>query len=325
MEQTERHEEPAHQTDLPETAGPRAQSPVGPEPASAVPADGVPALADPGSSAPAARAGADLDTEDDRRIAAELSRRGVPPEEIERLLAMGRARPADAGPRDVPTAPETPWPPPSSTFVPVPTIALPDFRESSPAERAEADRLLTAANVARRRGAFADAEQASRRAVELVPKDPGALELYGDVLQGVGRVDDAVIAYQRAHEADPKRRSAERKYAALTLMQHREIAALRDEYIPRNPFVATLLSALLPGAGQLYNGEPAKGLTVTLVTLVCVLVLGWSSVGFVSTRHGISAAFALFMVAAGLTYIYGVVDASRTAQRGRRKKSGWEV
>jgi hypothetical protein len=60
---------------------------------------------------------------------------------------------------------------------------------------------------------------------------------------------------------------------------HREI---------KNPGVAMLLSILIPGGGQFYNGELGKG---TLVLLTCWLVI---------------------------PYIYGIIDAWRTAQRINR-------
>jgi tetratricopeptide (TPR) repeat protein len=265
--------------------------------------------------------------EQDRRLASELSRRGVPPEEIERLLALGQPAAAVPGPppKAASVIPVPPVPPPAEPYEPKPAIALPDFRESTPQERMEADRLLTAANIARRRGNFQEAEKACRQAIELVPDDAAALELYGDIFQAVGRVDDALYSYQRAHEADPKRQSAEKKYAELMLLQNREIEALREEYIPRNPNVAILFSALFPGAGQVYNGKPLKGFFIALAMLVCVLVLGWTPLGFPHRQQNIPFSLVLFLILAGAVYIYAVVDANLSARQGRRTKSGWEV
>src|SRR5215472_11673327 len=56
----------------------------------------------------------------------------------------------------------------------------------------------------------------------------------------------------------------------------------------KNPGVAMLLSILIPGAGQLYNGQLGKGI---LVLLTCWLVI---------------------------PYIYGIIDAWRTAERINR-------
>lgn len=264
--------------------------------------------------------------ERDRLLAAELTRRGIPPDEIQRLVALGRestAPPPKRSGRVIPTPPPIP---PSEPFEPKPTITLPDFRESTPQERNDADKLLTAANIARRRGLFKEAEQRCREALDLIPSDAAALELYGDVLQGLGRVDDAVYAYGRAKEADPKRAMAEIKYAELTLAQNREIEMLRTEFIPRNPLVAIIFSALFPGAGQMYNGDSLKGICVVIGFFACVILLGWTHFGFPGIRGTYVPITAYVLTAAaGLTYIYAVVDANLSAKRGKRPKSGWEV
>lgn len=267
--------------------------------------------------------------EQDRRLAAELTKRGVPPDEIARLLALGRAEPSSpaAGPVPTPTpvAKEPPLPP-SEPYVPKPTIALPPFRESSPEEKEKADRLLTRANLARRRGQYQEAEQACREAIELTPSDAVALELYGDILQSCGRVDDALYAYEQAKKADPSRATAEKKYAELMLMQNREVELLRMEYIPRNPRVAVLFTALFPGGGQLYNGEATKGLLIAVTMLVLVLILGWTPLGFPGVgEKGITVWLVLFTLLALAVYIYAVVDANIGAGGSRRPRSGWEI
>ena len=266
--------------------------------------------------------------EQDRRLAEQLLKRGIPPEEVRRLLALGAQETASSPPSAPVKSPAAPLPtllPEEEPFVPRPTIILPPPREATDAEREQADRLLTAANLARRRGSYAEAEQRCREAVEKNPSDASALELYGDILQAIGRVDDAVLAYDRARELDPKRRSAERKYADLVLQQNRSIARLSDEYIPRNPMVAVLMSSLLPGAGQMYNGQPVKGLLIAVGMLICVFVLGWTDYGFASGLTSITPPLVFFMLLAGAIYIYAVIDANINARRGKRRDTGWEV
>lgn len=185
--------------------------------------------------------------EEDRRLAAELSRRGIPPDEVRRLVALGKHQvTAPTTPNRAAPVTALPLPPPPSwSYVPKPTIALPPFRESSVQDRAEADRLLTSANIARRRDKFREAEALCLKAVDLVPSDSAALELYGDILQATGRVDDAVLAYKSANEADPSRRSAEKKYGDLVLRQDRSIAFIQNESIPGNRKVFVLLGGLV--------------------------------------------------------------------------------
>jgi tetratricopeptide (TPR) repeat protein len=266
--------------------------------------------------------------EQNRRLAAQLLKRGVSPEEVQRLLALGAQAAASVSPAAPVKSPAAPPPtlvPEEEPFVPKPTIILPPPREATEEEREQADRLLTMANLARRRGNYVEAEQRCREAVEKNPSDASALELYGDILQAIGRVDDAVLAYDRARELDPNRPSAERKYADLVLQQNRSIELLSEEYIPRNPMVAVLMSSLLPGAGQMYNGQPVKGLLIAVGMLICVFVLGWTDYGLMAGLTFISPPLVFFLLLAGAIYIYAVVDANVNARKGRRRSSGWEV
>ena len=265
--------------------------------------------------------------ETDRRLAAELVKRGVPPDEIQRLVAMGRESTPAAGAKSPTAAAVIPAELlKEEPFVPKPEITLPDFRDSSDQERTEADRMLTAANIARRRGNFKDAESSVRAALQLVPKDAAALELYGDILQSVGRVDDAAFAYNRAMEADSNRKTAEKKYAELALLQNRAVRFLAQEQIPRSPLIAVLFSAVFPGAGQLYNGDSLKGLVTSALTLFLVLGIFFSPWGIPSqkTQEIPTSLIVLILLLCGV-YLFAVIDANLSAKRGKRLKTGWEV
>ncbi len=263
----------------------------------------------------------------DRRLAADLARRGVSPDEIQRLVAMGREPvPTAKGKSPIPSMVIPPELLKEEPFVPKPEITLPEFRDSSIQERTDADRLLTAANISRRRGNFKEAEANVRAALELVPKDAAALELYGDILQSVGRVDDAAFAYNRALEADSSRKTAEKKYAELALLQNRMVHVLRQDYIPRNAFVAVLFSAVFPGAGQLYNGETVKGAFIAVLTSLLVYLLLWSRWGVPSQKtEQIPNSLIVLILLFGVVFIYAVIDANISAKRGKRLKTGWEV
>jgi TM2 domain-containing membrane protein YozV len=253
--------------------------------------------------------------------------RGVPPDEIQRLISLGNV----AGPEKTTKNPTPAAPLPlellkEEPFVPKPQITLPAFRDSTEQERAEADRMLTAANVARRRGNFKAAEDSVRSALELAPGDAAALELYGDILQSVGRVDDSAFAYQRAMEADPARKSAEKKYAELALLQNRSVLYLAEEHIPRSPLVAVLFSAVFPGAGQLYNGDMVKGIVTAAVTLALVLAIFFSPWGIPSQKtEQVPASLVVLILILCIVYIFAVIDANLSARRGKRMPSGWEV
>ncbi len=273
----------------------------------------------------------------DKELASQLAKRGVPADEIKRLVNLNAAAAGAAAAKnkqgnkrktedDIRAMIDSPGAiiPPSKAYVPKPTIRLPEFRTSTPAERMEADRKLTSANIARRRGKFQEAEQECRAAIELVPQDASALEIFGDIMQSLGRVDDALYVYETAIKADAKRASVEKKYAELMLLQNREIEILRSEYIPRNPIVAIFFTALFPGAGQVYNGQVIKGIVLACMVFGSLSVLFWTPIGHPVGRS-ISAPMAFFALVAAIAYMYAIVDANNGARMGKRTKSGWDL
>lgn len=285
-------------------------------------------------SSPVITASKPIEDAEEKRLAAELAKRGVPRDEIERLIALNRSQVTGVKPPAQKTTAPSPIDdlPPSTAYVPKPTITLPPPRAVTPAQRMEADRLLTATNIARRRGNYADAERNCRQAVEQTPGDAAALELYGDILQSTGRVDDALYAYQRAidigkeaADASGIRTTAEKKYAELMLMQNREIDLLRVEYVERNPNIAVFLSALTPGAGHLYLGALLKGLLLLGVEALLVFLIVTSSFTLSGKRTDIPPSLIVKVLLAVAVYIYALVDANRLARSDVPAKSGWDV
>jgi tetratricopeptide (TPR) repeat protein len=270
-------------------------------------------------TAPAGRA--DQGPEGDDRILAEaLAKRGVQADEIARLLTLG----AKTGAK----APQPPQPVADAQaeahFVPHPTVQFPDLRGSTDDEKQQADRLLLNANILRRRGDVKGAEAEVCAALQLVPGDAAALEMYGDLLQATGRVDDALAAYERSLEVGPGRAGAERKFAALSVQQVPIPPGLYNEAGPRGAHVAVLLSALMPGVGQLYLGDTSKGLLFMLLALIMVYLLGWTGMGWVP-HLGPGPAFWPLAIMAAVVYIFNLVDARSSAGRQSKARSGWEV
>jgi tetratricopeptide (TPR) repeat protein len=262
--------------------------------------------------------------DDDEALARMLAARGVPAEEIARLLmkpGQGAVSPAAGAPQQ----PEVTMVLSPQQFEPHPTISFPEFRDPAPNDAEEAERLLRDAHLARRRGRFQAAFDACFAAIERVPRDAVALEMLGDILQSLGRVDDAIAAYHRAGEADPDRRSAERKYAQLVLMQDRTATAVVQRPEPKNPYLAVLLSALCPGAGQYYNGETVKALIFACTALALLVALLWTPLGFAGTEPGISPTSAMLMAGLGILYVVGLADANIGARHPRTTRSGWDV
>ena len=149
------------------------------------------------------------------------------------------------------------------------TLDLPDFRPSTPQERQQAETILRECYALRRRERFGEALAKCREALNLVPADAAALEMYGDLLQGVARTNEALAAYKRATEADSARASAERKYGDL-LMRQQQWNEVDTEEVPKNPVAAAALSMLFPGAGQIHNGEKLKGAVLLTCAALCV-------------------------------------------------------
>ena len=70
-----------------------------------------------------------------------------------------------------------------------------------------------------------------------------------------------------------------------------------NESQPRNPVLAVVLSLILPGAGQIYNGETGKGIAMIVGSIVCLAA---------------SALVFPFLILIGI-WIWGMIDANTRA------------
>lgn len=84
---------------------------------------------------------------------------------------------------------------------------------------------------------------------------------------------------------------------------------------PRRPILASAASLLLPGLGQIYNGEVARGVALLLVLALSLPSAAWLAV------HGPRRLLLVFVLAGALAtlavYGYSVVAAYRSAARRR--------
>lgn len=299
-----------------------------------------------------------------RQLEAELARLGMSPEEVRRLLFARPDTSAPSAGRMEPGVPPASLPvvAPLPQTGPVPVTrtgaggaslqqlatqavarsmerlmeaieeaarALPAFRESSHAEVQQAEVLLREAHLLRRRERYPEAIARCREAIDLVPGDASALELYGDLLQGVARIPEALAAYRQATLADPKRASAERKYGDL-LMRQQQWDIGDPEAVPKNGVVAAMLSLVVPGAGQIYNGEGIKGLFFLLGTAFSLFLIFWSPWGLNARQTGINPVLTATLIFVCVLYLISVTDAGMTARGARsirraRPDRGWEV
>jgi TM2 domain-containing membrane protein YozV len=67
----------------------------------------------------------------------------------------------------------------------------------------------------------------------------------------------------------------------------------------KNPSIATLLSFLFMGAGQIYNGEIKKGILFIVLYAVSIFLMSFL-IGFITTP---------------ILWIWGMIDANKSAKR----------
>lgn len=71
----------------------------------------------------------------------------------------------------------------------------------------------------------------------------------------------------------------------------------------KNPAIATVLSLIWPGVGQIYNGQVGKGIAVMICYVISWFLI-WIFVGFVTTP---------------IIWIWGMVDANKSAKKVNEK------
>ena len=94
---------------------------------------------------------------------------------------------------------------------------------------------------------------------------------------------------------------------------------------PRRPFVAALLSAILPGFGQVYNGEINRGIWVFIA--FAFLSVPWLAVGALYAPGALLVPVLLLsFLAALLVWVFSMVDAWRHARaRPDYAPPGWQT
>jgi signal peptidase I len=94
---------------------------------------------------------------------------------------------------------------------------------------------------------------------------------------------------------------------------------------PRKPYIALLMSFVLPGFGQLYNGEPNRAIWLFLA-FALVTVPGMALVALHLPGGWMMPALVASLVATLWIWLYGVVDAWRSARRKQAYHlQGWQL
>lgn len=205
-------------------------------------------------------------------------------------------------------------------------------------DQSRVEQLLRQAHVHRMRQQWAAAEALCRQALELAPEDPIGIEMLGDLLVEKGNLQSALEQYRKAFAAQPGKAILEEKIARTVLTiaeeeQERAAAQLmlnspvRKSERKRNATVATLLSLLCPGVGQLFLGQHVKGgilLGAGLLSLwfggadlfkLLAVVSGAS----LPPGEGVNQFLAALGILGLLLWLYGLLDAS--AQAGKSARS----
>jgi tetratricopeptide (TPR) repeat protein len=199
---------------------------------------------------------------------------------------------------------------------------LPGAGSTSP----DAHRALGEIIQLRARGQTAAALERCRQAVEQFPESWELQELYGDLLVATGGIGPALQAYRRALAANPSRGVIEEKIGRTVLRQAAGEMALRqvDDIaagrvrieLAKRPAVAGMLSAIVPGVGQMYNEQFIKGGAMFVAAFILWVLLGNTGTAagprnfLPALTSGVGLFWSLLYVA---LVIYAVVDASLTA------------
>jgi tetratricopeptide (TPR) repeat protein len=207
------------------------------------------------------------------------------------------------------------------------TTDRPDFEQ----ER-ELGKLTAAANLQRMRGQWPEAEDTCRQALAIAPNDVAMHEMLGDILHELGKLDGALNEYKQAMRISPGRASLETKHAKLTLeIGERERArAIAEDMLAnpkkyaareKSPIWALCSAVMVPGLGQLYNGEVTKAIIV-----FTPLLLFLASFALFPTHprdpgtlsgvlSGVDPIVQWLGTLAGISYIYGLIDATVRAEK----------
>lgn len=203
------------------------------------------------------------------------------------------------------------------------------MQELDPIEE-EMQSALRKAHVLRARGDNAGADAAVMEAVARYPEHPQSLEIKADAFISQGKLAEARDVLAEAMKRSPGRVSLERKHAEVVLkiaekdmaikaaMEGIDIQSLMNPAgVKRHSGTAAFLNVLLPGFGQVYNGELGKGLVIAAVAVV--LWVGLFTFGLdeskISGQNSSrpTSLFWPFVVLLLSCYIVSILDAAVTA------------
>jgi len=196
----------------------------------------------------------------------------------------------------------------------------------------EIERLMALAHLQRMRGQIRDAEDTCRTALEISQRDVKIHEMLGDILYDEGKLDRALAEYRDALVISPGCEQLEKKFAKVTLDigEAERVKQLAEDMIRnprkygtrrRSPALAVISSAVVPGLGQLYNGQLFKAVVMfgaVLLFMVAYALFQHYPRGIQTTAEFLYYTDPIVMVLgilAIMAYIYGLIDAPITADK----------
>lgn len=129
------------------------------------------------------------------------------------------------------------------------------------------EQLLVKASISRSKGQIQEARILLEEARQRAPERADIHELLGDVYHQLGLLEEALACYREAHAREPQRASSEEKMAQVLLAIKAKELPPEVPFAPKNPVLALALSALFPGAGQVYNEQWGKGFAIAVGAL----------------------------------------------------------
>ena len=205
-----------------------------------------------------------------------------------------------------------------------------ELQHATPEQIEKAETLLRQSRLARSRNQNEEAARLLKQAQETAPHAPSVLEAIGDDHAERKQYSKAKEAYKEALKFG-QTPALERKYGEMVLRSSGGAYSpnLASEFeVMANARSAALLSIVFPGLGQIVMGQIAKGATILVVWLACLI---WflsdqaklrGFLGLFGIRSGQGAAqfdAVLLIPLAGivLMWIISMIDAT-----GRAKASG---
>jgi tetratricopeptide (TPR) repeat protein len=209
-----------------------------------------------------------------------------------------------------------------------------DTKDNSQQE-AEVERLLRFANLHRIRKEWLQAEDYIRKALVWSPDNPDVHEMLGDMLRELGKPHEALEEYKTAREIAPGNAALETKYATIILevseAEHAKAVALdvlsnpqKLGAKPKNAFLALTFSALIPGWGQIYNGEMKKGailfglFLLTVILFVISIPHSVTPMGFIALLNT-SPIMSVFLMMWFMITLYAIIDAPLVAAKKSKR------